>query len=97
MWLYDCVYKKKFKISDPSTITDMLMNIDYGDGSVAYINGVEMARADIPGGTPDYDTNAGSGQEAGIPVRQNPSFFLGPFVDNTVSTFVDNTMSTKNI
>jgi len=57
--------RKTFVINDKSLITDMDMNIDYDDGFVAYLNGVEVARANMPLGIPSYNTQAIS-HDAGI-------------------------------
>ena len=66
---YKTVYMRKtFNISSASSVTGMTFSIDYDDGFVAYINGVEVARANMPGGTPDYNTGASSSREAGTPV-----------------------------
>jgi len=46
-----------------------------------YINGVEVARANMPAGTPDYNTGASSSHEAGTPV----TFDLGSYIGNLVT------------
>ena len=66
---YKTVYMRKtFNISDASAVTGMTFSIDYDDGFVVYINGVEVARANMSAGTPDYDTGTSSSHEAGTPV-----------------------------
>ncbi|MDA3882889.1 MAG: lamin tail domain-containing protein [Bacteroidales bacterium] len=47
--------RKTFTISDLNLIREALLHMDYDDGFVAYINGVEVARAQMPGYPPDYD------------------------------------------
>ncbi|WP_163714758.1 CotH kinase family protein [Mangrovibacterium lignilyticum] len=49
--------RKEFTIEDPSTIGQLVLHMDYDDGFVAYLNGTEIARANL--GT------------AGIPVSYN--------------------------
>ena len=39
--------RQTFEISNPSLVHRVLLHIDYDDGFVAYINGVEIARANI--------------------------------------------------
>ena len=39
--------RKNFNISDKNNIAQMLFNIDYDDGFVAYLNGIEIARANL--------------------------------------------------
>ena len=65
---YVTVYgRKTFQIADPSSVTEMYLVMDYDDGFIAYINGEEVARANIAG-VANYDTVAASGGEAGNPV-----------------------------
>ena len=76
--------RKEFSISDISLIQGLILDIDYDDGFVAYINGEEVARANINGSPPNYNTTTPSEHEAlmhqgGIPDRfaiQNPQEFL---------------------
>ncbi len=39
--------RKSFNISDKNNISEMFLNIDYDDGFVAYLNGKEVARANL--------------------------------------------------
>jgi hypothetical protein len=74
---YLTVYARRvFNISDPSTLTEMLLNIDYDDGFVAYINGNEVARANMTG-TPNYNTPTSGWNEAGTPETFNLSSYIG--------------------
>ena len=62
----------------------MILDIDYDDGFVAYINGIEVARANISGSPPSYDATTLIDHEAqmyngGIPDRfsiENPEEIL---------------------
>src|SRR3989442_879059 len=41
--------RKKFTVVDPAAVKWLLLRIDYDDGFVAYLNGVEIARRSLPG------------------------------------------------
>jgi hypothetical protein len=58
--------RKKFIISDVSTVLRALLQVDYDDAFVAYLNGVEFARANIgqPGIRPTYNESANTAREA---------------------------------
>ncbi len=69
---YFSVYaRRKFTITDPGTVTGLLLSMDYDDGFVAYLNGVEVARANMTGAPPAHDTPADSDHEAS---GGNPAF-----------------------
>ena len=66
--------RKKFIVNNLSDMTSLILDIDYDDGFVAYINGVEIARANINGNPPSYQTTTIQDHEAqmyngGIPER----------------------------
>ena len=54
----------------------MLLDIDYDDGFVAYINGVEIARANISGSPPTHDTTTNIEHEAQMYWGGNPERFI---------------------
>lgn len=56
--------RKKFTIGSLDNITSLILDIDYDDGFVAYINGVEVARANINGNPPSYTTTTIQDHEA---------------------------------
>jgi len=59
-------FRKEFSIPvDPGTITDLELSVRYDDGFVAYINGQEVTRQNMPGGTITNGTVA-SGTHEGI-------------------------------
>ena len=76
--------RKKILISDISKISRLILDIDFDDGFVAYINGTEVARANISGSPPSYDSTTLVDHEAqiysgGIPDRfsiENPEEIL---------------------
>jgi hypothetical protein len=47
--------RRLFTISDASAIASALLDLDYDDGFVAYLNGVEIARAGLTGNPPAWD------------------------------------------
>ncbi len=54
-----------FNISDTSQIYSAILNSDYDDGFVAYLNNTEIARANMPSGAhPTYSTLATANHEA---------------------------------
>lgn len=46
--------RKKFTIHDKTKIEDGLLSVDYDDGFIAYLNGTEIARANMAGAFPPY-------------------------------------------
>ena len=50
--------RKTFEIDAIEDITHCLLQIDYQDGFVAYLNGQEIARANVEGSPPRYDQKA---------------------------------------
>lgn len=67
--------RKKINISDISQIEQLVLDIDYDDGFVMYLNGVEVARsANVNGTFPAYNAGTTSDKEAlmysgGLPNR----------------------------
>jgi hypothetical protein len=52
-------FRKEFVVNDsPGRISQLLLEANYDDGFVAYINGVEVARRSMPAGPVLYDTLA---------------------------------------
>jgi hypothetical protein len=72
--------RKKFSITDIDNIASLILDIDYDDAFVAYINGVEVARANINGNPPAYNAGTTVDREAmiyqgGYPERYEISDF----------------------
>ena len=42
-------FRKKFTVLRPETVKWLVLRVDYDDGFVAYLNGVEIARRGFPG------------------------------------------------
>ena len=65
---YTSVYiRKEFSASSLPADEVVKLEIDYDDGFIAYLNGTEIARAQMPEGIAAYDTTAASAHEAGSP------------------------------
>ncbi len=57
--------RQTFMVTDPNQIKEILLHIDYDDAFVAYINGKEIARANIESGAfPPYYVGATTDREA---------------------------------
>jgi len=60
-----CVYMRAtFNVLDTSSIESVIVNIDYDDGFVAYLNGVEIARSNMTGVPPTFNELAAAQHEA---------------------------------
>ena len=71
---YVSVYiRKEFSGSSLSPDDIISLEIDYDDGFIAYLNGVEVARMNMRAGAAAYNTTASSAHEAGSP----ETFVLG--------------------
>ena len=57
--------RKTFQVTDRSLIEQLFLNIDYDDGFVAYINGVELARSsNVTSDNPAYNSGTTIDREA---------------------------------
>jgi len=77
-----CVFmRKKFNIANPSDVVQLILHLDYDDGFVAYLNGQEIARANMVdrGQYPDYSALATGQHEALIYQEMIPEKFV---IDN---------------
>ncbi len=68
--------RKNFTIQNANDIDRLLLDIDYDDGFVAYINGVEVARANVSGSPPSYDTTTNIEHEAQMYWGGSPERFI---------------------
>ncbi|NQT81868.1 lamin tail domain-containing protein, partial [bacterium] len=73
--------RDEFFLEDPGNVSVLLLSIDYEDGFVAYLNGVEIARRMMgsPGSPAYYDTPAGA-HEAGMAEEIDVSEFISVLV-----------------
>lgn len=67
--------RKSFNLPNPADVEDLLLHLDYDDGFVAYLNGTEVARANINGLPPAFDSGTITDQEAGMYQGDDPSLF----------------------
>lgn len=97
--------RKKFILSHPEQIKQIALHMDYDDGFVAYLNGVEIARANMEGtgSFPRFDAMASVEHEALIYTRNSPEKFLvsnpGPLLqqgENVVAIQVHNVNNNSN-
>ncbi|MCK4958690.1 MAG: hypothetical protein KAT00_04810, partial [Planctomycetes bacterium] len=73
---YISVYARKvFIASEPNDVARLLLSMDYDDSFVAYLNGVEIARANVTGNPPAYDLAADSDHEASSSSSNPVEFF----------------------
>ncbi len=64
--------RKNFNISDIEHIEELFLDIDYDDSFVAYLNGEEIARANIEGSPPFFNATAITDREAQIYLGNSP-------------------------
>ncbi|HNW89549.1 MAG TPA: CotH kinase family protein [Bacteroidales bacterium] len=67
--------RKVFNIADSSKISTAIFSLDYDDGFVAYLNGVEIARRYVNGSPPAYNSLATTTHEAHMYTGGNPENF----------------------
>lgn len=56
--------RRSFSVADLTAVNDMVFHADYDDGFVAYLNGVEIARANLEGNPPAHDASTPVFREA---------------------------------
>ena len=78
--------RKKFNIEKIESASSILLHIDYDDAFVAYINGVEIARANIQGYPPSYDQFSLTDHEA---ILYDNGFPEGFFLNNLSDFLVE--------
>lgn len=78
--------RKAFSVIDTSQIASMIFSIDYDDGFVAYINGVEIARNNLGSLIPAWNKYAFVEHEAKMPSGGKPDSFV--FTANQVRQYL---------
>ena len=68
--------RKTFSVSNVDDIISLILDIDYDDAFVAYVNGVELARANISGLHPAFDAPTQSEREAQMYMGGLPERFI---------------------
>lgn len=56
-------FRKKINVADASIFESLRLELTYDDGAVIYLNGLEIARVNMPSGTIGYDTLAFNGSD----------------------------------
>jgi hypothetical protein len=72
----------KFNIADTSQIRSAILNMDYDDGFIAYLNDIEIARVGVEGIHPPFDQLAVEHEAEmyrGVPIE---SFLLSKKIEN---------------
>lgn len=75
---YTSVYlRRTFRLTAETlaAIDDLILRVDYDDSFKAYLNGAEIARANLPAGDVPHDAIASAGHEAGTPEEFDVSVF----------------------
>ena len=57
-------FRRQFNIASLASFTGFRLNLHRDDGAVVYVNGVEVARSNMPAGAIAYNTPASAGVEA---------------------------------
>ena len=71
---YTTVYmRRQFDVPSPAAVHGLDLRVDYDDGFVAYLNGVEVARRNAPAGTPAFNAVAPASHEASAGSSGNPA------------------------
>lgn len=90
---YSSVFTRRlFAVADAGLIHHLTLAADYDDGFVAYINGVEVARRNMPAGTPQHSTLASGNHEASRgPGSSSPATEEKEFIPISPSVLRDGT------
>ena len=81
--------RKEFQVDDPDLVKAMALHMDYDDGFVAYINGIEIARANLGefGSEITYnETTNGTDHEAQMYQGNSPDEFIVYNADSILIT-----------
>lgn len=68
--------RKTFSVNNFSSILALTLHMDYDDGYIAYLNGIEIARNGLPNGSPTYATLANISHEAQLYQNGQPDLCL---------------------
>jgi hypothetical protein len=70
--------RKAFRVDSPAAVSNLTLAADFDDGLIAYLNGVEVARLNMPGGTITRHTAASVSREGsrgeGASIPNEPVF-----------------------
>lgn len=74
-------FRKKFTISDVSLVEQLILDIDYDDAYIAYINGVEISRDNIQGVRPGPNVTSITDKEAQMYQGGKPARSIVPNIE----------------
>jgi hypothetical protein len=90
---YVSIYTRRlFYVENPEVLASVVLRMDYDDGFVAYINGVEIARNNVTGSPPAFSALADEPHEASAG-NNNPN----PPEDFDVSAFIGHLTTGMNM
>jgi hypothetical protein len=72
---------RTFTVSNLSSISSLMLGINYDDGAVVYLNGSEVGRYNMPSGDIGFDTVANGNHEGGTFEQDDISGDLGQLVN----------------
>ncbi len=90
-------FRKVVNIPNPSLFSSFLMNVHRDDGIVVYVNGVEVARDNMPTGVITYTTTTANAADDGntvIPLTISPSAFSAG--NNTIAVEIHQTTASSS-
>jgi len=77
-------FRQSFNYTKTGTETKLVLNYVFDDGAVVYLNGTEIARINMPTGTPTYSTwTSGVGNESTYTLLELPPAALTALVNGT--------------
>lgn len=85
--------RRQFELYDTAVLIQALLNIDYDDGFVAYLNGIEIARANIDGYPPIYDGLAYDHEAETYQGGDFPYFFVETALWQSLATVGSNVLA----
>ncbi|MCU0780866.1 MAG: CotH kinase family protein, partial [Akkermansiaceae bacterium] len=96
-------FRKAFSVANPAAITGLTINLARDDGAVVYLNGVEVARSNMPAGTIAF-TTAASAVVSGdtkyafqvIPITPPPGLLLAAPAENLIAVEVHQQNATSS-
>ncbi len=75
--------RKTFTIEDAAQLKTLVLEVDFDDGFVAYLNGKRTVSANFGQGNPTFASAATAGREAGSPQRYDMAPFRSDLVNGT--------------
>ncbi len=78
-----CLMRVPFEVEDPQEVLSLTLRMKFDDGFIAYLNGTEVARMNVPTGLPDWDSLASSDRfdedalsAVGFPIAITPGLLV---------------------